>query len=105
MLESGYDRVIHLVPSLLSGGGGVIINREIESEKERFAILPENKARQRFLEKIRMRDYSTSIAMTDGISRKRWISIFVYPETLSEILPIIKENASDTIFWICGDVA
>lgn len=35
-LESGYDRVIHFVPSLLSGGGGVIVNPEIEEKKGKF---------------------------------------------------------------------
>ena len=39
VLESGYDTVIHFVPSLLSGGGGVIVNEEIERKKEIFLKL------------------------------------------------------------------
>lgn len=37
LLESGYDTVIHFVPSLLPGGGGVIINPVIEEKKWGFS--------------------------------------------------------------------
>ena len=73
VLESGYDRVIHIVPSLLPGWGGIIINPEIE--------------RQRYwIKKIQ--------------KHEKWISVFVYADTLKHIVPLIQKDASGTIFWI-----
>ncbi len=85
VLESGYDTVIHFVPSLLSGGGGVIINPLLEQQKE---------TRKNFAHWL-----------WKDVCEKKWISVFVYKETLSKIRAMIESNQSDTIFWICGDVS
>lgn len=55
VLESGHDRVIHFVPSLLHGGGGVIINPEIERKKEEILKISRIEARSKFLEKISLK--------------------------------------------------
>jgi hypothetical protein len=49
VLESGYDRVIHFVPSLLPGGGGIIINQEIERRREKTRKSSVVEARRDFL--------------------------------------------------------
>ncbi len=85
VLESGYDTVIHFVPSLLSGGGGVIVNPLLEQKKE---------TRESF-----------GNGLWKDVCEKKWISVFVYRKTLPKILAMIENDQSDTIFWICGDVS
>lgn len=51
MLESGYDTVIHFIPSLLSKGGGIIINPLIEQETHEILWEGISFARKNFLQR------------------------------------------------------
>lgn len=96
MLESGYDRVIHYVPSLLSDGGGIIMNPTIEEKKNELLKDGLEKGRQRFLRDI--------LSMDDtDIEKKTWISIFTYRESLGPILENIRHAQEDTVFFIFGN--
>ncbi|MDD2916856.1 MAG: elongation factor P maturation arginine rhamnosyltransferase EarP [Candidatus Gracilibacteria bacterium] len=98
VLENGYDTVIHFVPSLLPGGGGIILNPQIEQEKKKLLRLPIVEARKQFLEHIDCQNEAEA-----DIYEKKWVSIFVYQDTLAEILPVIVSDQSDAVYWICGN--
>lgn len=102
VLESGYDTVIHFIPSLLPLGGGIIINPIIEERRRELlwdGLIP---GRKRFLREMNGANFPIHSENQD-ICEKKWISIFVYRETLEKILPIIESDISNTVFWICGD--
>ncbi|NDK19308.1 elongation factor P maturation arginine rhamnosyltransferase EarP [Candidatus Gracilibacteria bacterium] len=91
ILESGYDTIIHFIPSLLSGGGGVIINPEIERRKEGFSKLSKMEAREKFIK-----------GQTLEIYTKKWISVFVYEKTLKNLLEEISKTSENTVFFLFG---
>lgn len=97
LLESGYDTVIHFVPSLASGGWGIIMNPEIENQQAELEKYSRVDSRKSFLGKI------LDIENRSLIYEKKWISVFVYKETLKWILSLIEKDTSGTIFWICGN--
>lgn len=96
-LENGHDTIIHFVPSLLSGGGWIIVNPEIQEGKSKLLNMPMGTARQNFLNQI---GYTVTPI---GLCERSWISVFVYEKTLEQILPAIAHDTSDTIYWICGN--
>lgn len=121
VLESGCDRVIHFVPSLLSGGGGVIVNPEIERRRLELVGVSKMEAREKFLINSHSEFISESsifkkaedlsevhplVAETSSglrvkyICEKKWISVFVYPETVESILEGIDYIQEDVIFFI-----
>ncbi|MDD5197453.1 MAG: elongation factor P maturation arginine rhamnosyltransferase EarP [Candidatus Gracilibacteria bacterium] len=92
-LESGYDTVIHFIPSLLPGGGGIIINPLIEKGKRELLKSSKIEARRKFLE----------CHALQGVCEKKWISVFVYQNTLENIAESIYSAPEDTVFFIFGD--
>ena len=96
-LENGQDTMMHFVPSLLSGGWGVIVNPLVEAEKEISAQKTQTGARKSFLKQIGYNETS------NDTREQKWISIFAYQDTLEQILEVIAMDESDMIFWICGN--
>ena len=109
LMESGYDTVIHFIPSLVPLGGGIIINPEIERRKAELSRMSEIDARRKFL--LEIMDLGKVEGIGDpgskdelhSICGKKWISVFVYKDTLEKILPVLESADSDTVFWVCGD--
>ena len=104
VLESGYDTVIHFIPSLLPKGGGVIINPLIEKEIQKSLWKGIFDGRKNFFQRNMHYLFEDRKWPIQDMLQKKWIFIFVYPSTLAKILSIIENDTSGTIFWISGYV-
>lgn len=91
--EVKWDKYIHFIPSLTEWAWWIIIWKELGFKKWKS-----NK--KDFINYINLK---YNIQITENIIDKKWISVFVYKNTLNEVLEAIKERKNENEFYFVFD--
>ena len=84
--EINWNKFIHFIPSLKENTWGVIIqNYKNKNSKEKYLNYLKSK-------------YNLNIEITHNLLNKKWISVFVYKDTLNELIEIIQKRKNEVFF-------
>lgn len=81
---AGSMEVVHLVPSPLTEGGGVVVPSDTKSHSKD--------------------SYAESFGLPSEITTSKWCSVFTYPKALERILEVAPEYPEWT-FLLCGNIS
>nr|MDD3719762.1 elongation factor P maturation arginine rhamnosyltransferase EarP [Candidatus Gracilibacteria bacterium] len=84
--EINGDKYIHFIPSLIKNTGGIIINK----------IKTRGDIKENYLNYINKK---YNLKLSKNLANNKWVSVFVYKDSLSEILKSIKHR-NDEVFFI-----
>ncbi len=84
--EIDWNKFIHFIPSLIEKTWWIIINK-IKDEKL--------KTKEEYLNYINKK---YNLEISKNLLNKKWISVFVYKDTLNEVIEVIKERKAEVFF-------
>jgi len=83
-----WNTFTHFIPSLRENTGWIII-QQIKNKRL--------KTKEEYLNYLKSK-YDLDIKITSDLLNKKWISVFVYKDTLKEIIEIIQERKNEVFF-------